>query len=234
MQSFSFSHKPFYFRNTMAKWLQVLSTAVIGSCAFYFQTTTAKDNSSTSANKDLQSEAENETQTLTFLTMAWIFDPPYVIPVNGSLIQDEGIMRDALLRYTTVECGYFQKPPISYQVIGWQAYSEFGMIELLRTNKVDAAVPIFETPDSRRNNEFPFFKIGDYPGTDFFATEDQTNPIRVVLKATTESWPLLAFTLTTMAIAGVIMWALVSLLTEIKPISLACEPVVPSVRHVCR
>lgn len=194
----------------MAQWLKVLSTAVISGCVFYLQTATAKDNSSTSANKDFESEAENKNQTLTFLTFAWTFDPPYIIPVNGSLIQDEGMIRDALLRYITVECGYLQEPPISYQVIGWQAYSKLGMIELLRTNKVDAAAPIFETPDSRRYSEFSFFKIGDYPGTDFFTTEDQTNPIRVVMEATIKSWPLLGFTLTSMAIAGVIMWALVS------------------------
>lgn len=195
----------------MAKWLQMLSTAVIGVCVFYFQTTTAKDNSSTTTNKDLQSEGENKNQTVTFLTVAWIFDPPYIIPVNGSSIQDEGMIRDALLRYITVECGYFWEPYISYKVISLQAYSEFGMIELLRTNTADVASPIFETPGSRRYSEFPFFKIGDYPGTDFFTTEDQTNPIRGVLDSIFTSWPLLALTLITMAIAGVIMWALVSL-----------------------
>ena len=200
----------------MAKWLQVLSAAVIGGCVFYLQKTTAKDNSSTSANNNLQSEAENKNETLTFLTFAWIFDPPYIIPVNGTSVKDEGMIRDALLRYITVECGYFQKPPISYQVVGLQATNELGMIELLRTNKVDAAAPIFETPDNRRYSEFSFFKIGDYPGTDFFTSEDQTNPLKVVLEATINAWPLLAFTLTSMAIAGVIMWALVSLLREIK------------------
>lgn len=210
MQSFLFSPKLFCFRTTMAKWLQVLSTAVIGLCEFYFQTTAAKDNSSTSGNKDLQSDAENTNQTVTFLTVAWTFNPPYTKPVNGSLIQDDGMIRDALLRYITVECGYFQTPPISYQVIGLQANSEFGMIELLRTNKADMAAPVFETPGSRRYSEFPFFKIGDYPGTDFIITEDQTNALRVVLEAIMKSWPLLAFTLIHMAIAGVIMWALVS------------------------
>lgn len=202
----------------MAKWLWVLLTAVIGGCVFYLRTTTAMDNSSTSAIKYLQREAENKNQTLTFLTAAWIFDPPYIIPANGSSIQEEGMIRGALLRYITVECGYFQKPSISYQVIGLQANSELGMIELLRTNKADVAAPIFETPDSRRYSEFPFFKIGDYPGTEFITTEDQKNPIRVVLEATINAWPLLAFTLTSMASAGVIMWALVSL-------SFACEPV---------
>ena len=202
----------------MAKWLWVLSTAVIGGCVLYLRTTIAMDNSSTSAIKYLQREAENKNQTLTFLTAAWIVDPPYIISANGSSIQEEGMIRGALLRYITVECGYFQKPPISYQVIGLQANSELGMIELLRTNKADVAAPIFETPDSRRYSEFPFFKIGDYPGTEFITTEDQKNPIRVVLEATINAWPLLAFTLTSMASAGVIMWALVSL-------SFACEPV---------
>ena len=210
-----FSFKPFYFRTTMSKWLQVLSTAVIGVCVFYFQTTVATNNSSIYANNNSLSEAENTNQTVTFLTMAWVLNPPYVIPTNGSLIEDEGMLRDALLRYVTVECGYYRTPGISYYVIGLQAHSELEMIELLRTNKADTAGPIFETSDSRRYNEFPFFKIGDYPGTDFFTTKDQTNPIRVVLDAIKKSWPLLALTLITMAIAGVIMWALVSLRTEI-------------------
>ena len=64
------------------------------------------------------------------------------------------MIRDAQLRYITVECGYYQTPPISYEVIGLQANSEFGMIELLRTNKVDLASPIFETPDSLRYSKF--------------------------------------------------------------------------------
>ena len=212
---FSFSPKLFSFRTTMAKWpLQVLSTAVIGVYVFYFQTTAAIDNSSTAANNDSQSEAANTNQTVTILNVAWIFDPPYVIPVNGPLFHDNGMIRNSLLRYITVECGYYQTPPISYEVIGLQANSEFGMIELLRTNKADLAAPIFETPNSGRYSEFLFFKIGDYPGTDFFTTEDQTNPIIVVWNAVMRSWPLLAFTMIIMAIAGVIMWALVSLLTE--------------------
>lgn len=74
----------------MAKWLWLLSTAVIGGCVFYLRTTTAMDNSSTSAIKFLRREAENKTQTPTFLTAAWIFDPPYIIPANGSSIQEEG------------------------------------------------------------------------------------------------------------------------------------------------
>ena len=90
----------FYFRVTMAKWLWVLSTAVIGGCVFYLRTTTAMDNSSTSAIKYLQREAENKNQTLTFLTAAWIFDPLYIIPANGSSIQEEGMIRGALLPVT--------------------------------------------------------------------------------------------------------------------------------------
>jgi len=196
----------------MAKWMQVLSTAVIGVSVFYLQRTTAF----ASFNKDLQSETENINQTVTFLTVAWIFDPPYIIPVNGSPTRDEGLIRDALIRYVTVECGHIRQcDPISYEVIGLQAHSELGMIELLRTNKADMAAPIFKNPDSPRYSEFPFFKIVDYPGTDFFTIEDQTNPIRVVVDAVFKSWPLLALTVIIMAIAGVIMWALVRLWTEI-------------------
>lgn len=201
----------------MSKWpLQVLSTAVISIHVVFFLTSTAKNISSTCANNDSQSETGNINQTVTVLTVAWIFDPPYIIPENGILIQDSGMIRDALLRYITVECGYFQTPPISFQVIGMQAKSEFGMIELLRANKADMAAPIFETPGSRQYNEFLFFKLGDYPGTDFITSEDQANPIRVVFKGIMKYWPLLAVALIDMAIAGVIMWALVSLLTEIN------------------
>ena len=225
----------------MAKWpLQVLSTAVISIHVVFFQTSTAKYISSTCANNDSQSETGNINQTVTALRVAWIFDPPYTIPVNGTLIQDSGMIRDALLRYITVECGYFQKPPISFQVIGLQANSEFDMLEMLRANKADMAVPIFETPDSRRYNEFLFFKLGDYPGTDFITTEDQENPIRVVFKGIMKSWPLLAVALIDMAIAGVIMWALVSLLKEVNcqypwRVRLSVNSdLVPSMRNTCR
>ncbi|XP_078381083.1 uncharacterized protein LOC144663874 isoform X3 [Oculina patagonica] len=190
----------------MKKCLKVLSAAIIRFCIIYLQATAVESN-----NEDQQSEDTN--QTTTPLTAAWVAMPPYTHIINNrndsyKINGDHGVIHDALLRYIFVECGLYNTPPSTYKVENLEAESEFEMIELLRKNKADVAAPIFEKPDNRRHNEFPFFKLGDYPGTDFLTTEDETNPLRVVLDAIVEAWPLLAFLLISTAIAGIIMWAL--------------------------
>lgn len=182
----------------------MLSATIVRICVIYLQCIAAK-----SSNEDQQREDKNTNQTV--LTVAWVLKPPYTKPANASLISpNHGIVQDAILRYMVLECGLFNTPSVSYQGKGLEADSEFEMIELLRKNIADAAVPIFDNLDNRRYSEFPFFKIGDYPGTDFITTEDESNAFSVVIDAVRKSWPLLAVTLIFTAIAGIIMWALVS------------------------
>ena len=146
------------------------------------------------------------------LIFGWIWKPPYVIPpANGSsdkMVQ--GMIRDGLQRYITIECGWHHIHPTHYEMDSMQLSSEFEMMELLRQNKVHVAVPIFEHPTSQQNSEFPFFKLDDYPGTEFITTEDDSSALSVVLDAVLKAWPLLAVTMVLTAIAGIIMWALVS------------------------
>ncbi|KAJ7390274.1 hypothetical protein OS493_026149 [Desmophyllum pertusum] len=183
----------------MKNWLKVLSVVVIGLGAIHFQTTTANGNSSIPGK---EAEVRN-------VTIAWIDKPPYLtLPDNGSLDNEaHGMMRDVLLKYM-IECGY--RANVEYRFKTLRVDSEFEMIELLKKNKVHSAAPIFEPKDIRRYSQFPFFKLNDYPGTDFIITEDKTKGLSVVFDALLKSWPLLAVTLVLTAIAGVIVWALKS------------------------
>ena len=180
----------------------VILGLVIGA-NIHCQPTAAEGNWSEPSDKNKQFTAKP-------LIFAWIEKPPYVTPPsNGSLDNEaQGMIRDALLRHITVECGYHTKN--EYKLGTWKVGSEFGMIELLRQNKAHVAVPIFEQPTNRRYSELPFFKLGDYPGTEYLTIEGKQSALSVVLEAVLKSWPLLAVTLVLTAIAGVIMWALVS------------------------
>ncbi|KAL9964498.1 hypothetical protein ACROYT_G028149 [Oculina patagonica] len=190
----------------MVNWFKVLSAVVIGLNVIQLRLSSATGNSSTLGNDDKDEWDEYDLKRKN-LTVAWIEKPPYTTaPQNGSLDNEvHGMIRDVLLRYITMECGYYTG--VEYYPKTLRAGSEFGMIELLRQNKVHLAVPLFE-PINRRYSEFPFFKLVDYPGTDFITTDDETNGLKVVLEAVLKSWPLFAVTLILTAIAGVIVWAL--------------------------
>lgn len=145
---------------------------------------------------------------------AWIPRAPYVIPPDNESVDNDvqGMIRDALLRYIMVECGQLLWPePKEYLIVTKNAGSEIKMLELLRQNKVHIAMPISEHPINRRYKEFPFFKVDDYPGTEYITTDEDYKPLAVVLKAVLKSWPLFAVTLVLTAIAGIILWALVGI-----------------------
>ena len=190
----------------MGKWLAVPSVVFITLVTLQFRAILANGNSSKS-----DDEKEDEYGIKYFLNLftAWIERPPYVTSApNGSLDNDvHGMIRDAIFRYISYDCGIAIK--VEYNPKTFRTDSEFGMIEMLRQNKVHLAIPVFE-PRSRRYSEFPFLKLVDYPGTDFITTADETKGLNVVLNAVLRSWPLLAVTLILTAIAGVIVWALVS------------------------
>jgi len=197
------------------KWItEVLAVIIIG--AIQLRNISATRNESIPNNED-EDEDEDEDQKdeedsrVIDLTIGWIEKPPYTTaPTNGSFDDKaHGILRDVLLRFITIECGFYAH--ISYQVNTFRADSEFHMIELLRQNKVHVASPIFE-PTNRRYYEFFFFKITDYPGSEFITSEDETNKLSLVLDAVLKSWSLFAVTLILTAIAGIIMWALVSII----------------------
>ncbi len=190
----------------MSKWYKVLSAIVIGLCLFQFRAISAKGNSSTPDDDDTDKKDYHFLE----LSMAWIEKPPYTTsPTNGSKDNElHGMIRDALYRYISWDCGWAIKRV--YQPSTIRVDNEFGMVELLRKNKVNFAAPIFE-PINRQYSEFLFLKIVDYPGTEFITTEEDTNKLKVVLDTVLKSWPLFAVTLILTAIAGVIEWALVGL-----------------------
>ena len=148
------------------------------------------------------------------LIFAWILKPPYATPPsNGSSdSKAHGMIREALLRHIQGECGWFHAfVKTNWELDTLKVDSEFGMIELLRQNKVHVAVPIFENPTNRRYSKFPYFKLDDYPGSEYITTVDDTSTLTVALDAVIKAWPLLAVTIVLTAIAGIIMWALVGI-----------------------
>ena len=188
----------------MKDWIKVFSAVFIGAVVANFIIVSANDNSSTE-------EDERKIKRYPNLTITWIVKPPYVArPTNGSIDSSaQGLIRDTLLRYIEYECSHYLG--VEYQVEDRQVNSEYEMIALLKQNKVHVAAPIFEPKGDRHYSEFPFFKVVDYPGTDYITTEEGNNKISYVLDAVLKSWPLLAVTLVLTAISGVVMWALVSL-----------------------
>ena len=190
-------------------WIIMLPAIVIVVGTIQLRTASATANESTSGNEN--GEGQPEKYTTIDLVMAWIEKPPYLISLTNESIGDEahGMLREVLMRYTTeMECGF--SVPVRHRVFPVRVDSEFHMIELLRQNKVHVAGPIFE-PTNRRYREFAFFKITDYPGSEYITGEDEANKLNLVLGEVLNSWPLFVVTLILTAIAGVIMWALVSL-----------------------
>ena len=177
----------------MGYWFKVLLAALIALSASQFRAILANGSTSTPVPYFMD------------LFIAWMEKPPYTTsPTNESIANElNGMIRDAMYK-SIWDCGYrFQ---VGYQ----QADNEFALIKLMRQNKVHVAVPIFE-PINRKYSEFVFFKLADYPGTDFITTEENTNKLDTVLYAVLKSWPIFALTLILTAIAGVILWALVGL-----------------------
>ena len=118
-------------------------------------------------------------------------------------------MKDAVLKHIAVECGFYLKKHFDIKTLEME--NEFAMLELLRQNKVHIALPIFEHPSNRRYPEFLFFKLHDYPGTEYITVQDDCSTLTVVLDSVIKAWLLLAVTMVLTAIAGIIMWALVGM-----------------------
>ena len=157
------------------------------------------------------SAAENEHMEEVPLVFGWIEKPPYAVPRTNESLDNEahGLIRDAVLRYIVVECGLYAFK-LEYEVSTRKFENEFELLEQLRQNIVHIALPIFQDANNHKYSEFTFFKLDDYPGTEFIITEDDTTALTVVMDSVLKSWPLLAVTLVLTAIAGIIMWALVS------------------------
>ena len=189
----------------MSAWFRVLSVIIIS--AIQLQTISATGNKSKHDDQNGDKEDVKHWPVLD-LTIAWIEKPPYTTSPTNESLDDEvhGMIRDVLLRYITIECGYYAD--VNYHVKTFGAESEFHMIELLRQNKVHIACPIFE-PTNRRYNDLSFLKLTDYPGSEFITSDNEANKLSLVLDAVLKSWSLFAVTLILTAIAGVIMWALV-------------------------
>lgn len=192
-------------------WIKVLSVIVIALGAIQLRTISATGNESTPGNEDGDEEDEEYPTIKKDLILAFIEKAPYTpLTANGSLEGDSlGLIRDVLFRYITIDCGIAMG--VTYNIEALTVDSEFHLIELLRQNKVHAAGPIFKSKN-QRYDEFLFFKLTDYPGSEFITNEDEANKLSLVLNAVLKSWSLFALTLILTAIAGIIMWALVCLI----------------------
>ena len=190
----------------VGKWFTVPSFVAIALGAVQFRAILANGNSPRSGD---EKDGKDGIKYHLNLFVAWIERPPYTTSAPNGSVDNEvhGLIREAIFRYIFYECSYAQD--FKYIPKTSRVDSEFQMIEQLSQNRVHLATPIFE-PINRRYSEFPFVKLVDYPGTDFISTEEEAKGLNVVLEAVLKSWPLFAVTLILTAIAGVIMWALVS------------------------
>ena len=193
----------FFNLRTKMEWFKVLPTLVLGLVAsiasIYCQSNISQVDSWE------QEQMDASTKPVIF---AWIEKPPYATsPGNGSQNREvRGMIFDALMtRSEEYSCwdDYAQRRYLKVN-------HEFEMIDLLRQNKAHVAFPIFEQTPNRQYREFPFFKLDDYPGTEYITKMDDDRVLNVVLNSVLKSWPLFAVTMVLTAIAGVIMWCLVS------------------------
>ena len=191
----------------MGKWFTVASVFFIALGTVQFRAILANGNSSTTGDDTVV--IDGKIYHLKDLFLAWIEKPPYTTSASNESLDHyvQGLIRDVLFQYIFRQCGYDSR--VRFIPKTNRVDSEFRMIEQLSQNRVHLAAPVFE-PINRQYSEFPFVKLVDYPGTDFIKTEDETKGINVVLDAVMKSWPLFVVTLILTAIAGVIMWALVS------------------------
>ena len=192
-------------------WIELLSVIVIALGAIQLRTISATGNESTPGNEDGDEEEEEYPTIKKDLILAFTEKAPYTpLTANGSLEGDSlGLFKDVLFRYIIIDCGIDMD--VTYDIESLTVDSEFHSIELLRQNKVHAAGPIFKSK-TQRYDEFSFFKLTDYPGSEFITNEDEANKLSLVFNAVLKSWSLFAVTLILTAIAGVIMWALVWLI----------------------
>ena len=191
----------------MGQWFTVASVVFIALGTVQFRAILANGNSSTTGNDTVV--IDGKIYDLKDLFLAWIEKPPYTTSASNESLDNkaQGLIRDVLFQYIFRQCGYDYRVRFNPKTI--RVDTEFRMIELLSQNRVHLAAPVFE-PINRQYSEFPFVKLVDYPGTDFITIEDETKGINIVLDAILKSWPLFVVTLILTAIAGVIMWALVS------------------------
>ena len=199
----------FSFRKMMDQWFTVASVVFIALGTVQFRAILANGNSS-KTDDDIEI-IDGKIYHLKDLFLAWIEKPPYTTSASNETLDNEvhGLIRDVLFQYVFYDCSYATNSRLKFVPKTNRVDSEFRMIELLSQNRVHLAAPVFE-PINRQYSEFPFVKLVDYPGTDFIKTEDETKGINVVLDAVMKSWPLFVVTLILTAIAGVIIWALVS------------------------
>ena len=187
-----------------------MSSWIILFPAFFISLSAISDQLRNTSLTGIQDRHEGDEEHLVQknLTIAWVYKPPYTISAANESQEGNFLMRDVLFPHIVLECG--NAMGVRYQVKTFRADNEFHMIELLRQNKVHVAAPIFESTN-RRYDEFIFVKITDYPGSEYITSEDGTNKLSLILNAVLKSWSLFAVTLILTAIAGIIMWALVSL-----------------------
>lgn len=188
----------------MAYLFNIFAFVVIGIAGSHFRGTSAEANSSTRHWRKKPIHQLN-------LTVAWIERPPYLNSPSNESIEDEvaGLFRDVVLKYLISECDTDENYRYIYNVRTKKAQSEFEMIELLRQDEAHIAAPIFKQQHDEHYSEFLFFKVLNYPGTEYItAAEEETRAIIVVFNSLLKSWPLLAFTLILTAIAGIIIWVL--------------------------
>ena len=138
------------YSSAMSKRWKVLSAVIIGIGIYHLELVTAE-------------------RVVVPLKIAWMLKPPYTLsPANGSLF--EGMRRDVIfsnIHNCMTRITSSAKRYTEVKLLAQKTASEFEMIELLRQNNAQVAVPVFDSAILTFSNSMvildpssSFFRIG--------------------------------------------------------------------------
>ena len=136
-----------------------------------------------------------------FVKMVWVEKPPYTTKRPGTVNRFNGILYD-VLKTKLHHCADFESVRVKH---------ESDIVKNVSTGEAVLGGPIVVKGIAPAfYNTLPFISTNNYPGADFITRAEPKEFGKVVTVAVLSTWPLLALTLLMTAIAGIIVWALVS------------------------
>ena len=151
----------------------------------------------------------NESESLCppVLPVTWLEMPPYSIRPSGDSANLQGLFKGTLLNYVKALCCDFAS-----ELKQTRVSHEDEITRKLQDQEALIGLPVISTKgrESIKYRELNFTSLVEYPGADFITRADVKNPGTVVTLTVLKSWPLLVVTTIMMAIAGIVVWALVS------------------------
>ena len=142
------------------------------------------------------------------LQISWLEKPPYTTSPTEVTSHNElqGLFKDILSTFISGICC-----DMSSEMNQTRVHYESNILDNCENDKAQIGLPVTAIGrEAISYKGFHFTGIVDYPGADFITLAESKHPGTVVTLTVLRSWPLLAVTTVLMAIAGIVMWALVS------------------------